>query len=147
VIAASDDPGRLGRSAYHWVHPIMIAGIIVAAASDERVLAHPGEHGNRPTAWMVQGGVALFLVGHALFKAIVWRVVPWTRLAAAAAALVLLLADPDVSALTLGIIALCLVTAVAAADRLLPQASMLSQAVRRRSSTSSADGGPFDPAS
>jgi low temperature requirement protein LtrA len=150
VIAGSDDPGRLGRSAYHWVHPIMIAGIIVAAASDERVLAHPWQHGDRPTTWMVLGGVALFLIGHALFKAIVWRVVPWTRLTAAAVALIVLLVDPDVPALTLGIIALCLVTAVAAADRLLPQAaqaSMLSQAVRSSSSTSEADGGPFDPAS
>jgi low temperature requirement protein LtrA len=147
IIAESDDPGRLGRSAYHWIHPIMIAGIIVVAASDERVLAHTWEHGERSTAWMVLGGVGLFLIGHALFKAIVWRVVPWTRLAAIAMALILLLADPDVPALTLGIIALVLVTAVAATDRVLFQASMPSQAVRISSSTSDADGGPFDPAS
>ena len=29
VIAASADPGRLGRSAYHSIHPVMVAGIIV----------------------------------------------------------------------------------------------------------------------
>jgi low temperature requirement protein LtrA len=28
VIAASTDPGRLGRSAFHFIHPIMVAGII-----------------------------------------------------------------------------------------------------------------------
>ena len=28
-IARSDDPGRLGRSAYHLIHPVMVAGIIV----------------------------------------------------------------------------------------------------------------------
>ena len=31
-IARSDDPGRLGRSAYHLIHPVMVAGIIVSAA-------------------------------------------------------------------------------------------------------------------
>ena len=29
-IARSDDPGRLGRSAYHLIHPVMVAGIIVS---------------------------------------------------------------------------------------------------------------------
>ena len=33
VIADSDNPGALGRSAYHLVHPVMIAGIIVTAAA------------------------------------------------------------------------------------------------------------------
>ena len=41
-IARSDDPGRLGRSAYHLIHPVMVAGIIVCAAADEKVLADPG---------------------------------------------------------------------------------------------------------
>jgi hypothetical protein len=30
MIARSDDPGRLGRSAYHLIHPVMVAGIIVS---------------------------------------------------------------------------------------------------------------------
>src|SRR5439155_1562890 len=42
MIARSDDPGRLGRSAYHLIHPVMVAGIIVCAAADEKVLADPG---------------------------------------------------------------------------------------------------------
>ncbi len=41
VIAASADPGRLGRSAYHSIHPVMVAGIIVSAAADQKVLSHP----------------------------------------------------------------------------------------------------------
>ena len=45
VIAASDDPGRLGRSAYHFIHPVMVAGIIVSAAADEVALADPGAVG------------------------------------------------------------------------------------------------------
>ena len=40
-IARSDDPGRLGRSAYHLIHPVMVAGIIVSAAADDKVLTTP----------------------------------------------------------------------------------------------------------
>ena len=38
VIAESADPGRMGRSAYHLIHPVMVAGIIVVAAGDQLVL-------------------------------------------------------------------------------------------------------------
>jgi low temperature requirement protein LtrA len=48
-IAASNDPGRLGRSAYHFIHPIMIAGIIVVAAADEEVLTPPLAAGEAAT--------------------------------------------------------------------------------------------------
>ena len=44
-IASSDDPGRLGRSAYHLIHPVMVAGIIVCAAADQKVLSDPGQDG------------------------------------------------------------------------------------------------------
>ena len=146
MIADSDDPGRLGRNAYHLIHPIMIAGIIVAAAADERVFEHPSVHAETATAWMVLGSPALFLAGHAAFKAIVWRVVPWTRLAAIAVLALLAIAVPHVSALTLAVLATLVVIAVAVTDRLLPHASTLSQAVRSESSTSAAEGGPFDAA-
>jgi len=118
MIAESDDPGRLGRSAYHWMHLIMVGGIIVAAAADELVFEHPSVHAETATAWMVLGGAALFLAGHAGFKAIVWQVVPWTRLAAIALLALLAIAVPHVSALTLAIVATVVVVAVAASDRL-----------------------------
>src|SRR5690349_24919040 len=35
-IARSEEPGRLGRSAYHLIHPVMLAGLIVCARSEER---------------------------------------------------------------------------------------------------------------
>ena len=45
VIAASADPGRMGRTAYHLIHPVMVAGIIVAAAADEVMVSTPGGPG------------------------------------------------------------------------------------------------------
>lgn len=117
-IAASQDPGRLGRSAYHFVHPIMVAGIIVVAAADDEVLAHPAVTGEAATTWMVLGGAALFLAGHALFKAVVWRVTSWPRIVAVIVLGLLGLLAPYVSALALGICAAAVVVGVAVADRL-----------------------------
>jgi len=64
IIAASDDPGRPGRSAYQFIHPIMVAGIIVGAAADEVTLADPDAVGSGPASWIILGGVGLFLAGH-----------------------------------------------------------------------------------
>ena len=68
IIERSDDPGRIGRTAYHLIHPVMVAGIIVAAAADEKILTAPSIHAHPASAWMILGGPALFLAGHAAFK-------------------------------------------------------------------------------
>ena len=119
VFAASRDPGRLGRSAYHLIHPVMVAGIIVAAAADELVLSHPGAPVDGPTAWMVLAGPALFLAGHATFKRAVWQVVPWTRLAAIGVLVALAALAGQLTAVWLSVVAGVVVIAVAATDRVL----------------------------
>ncbi len=118
-IAASADPGRLGRSAYTFIHPIMVAGIIVAAAADDEVFAHPEAVGVAATSWMVLGGAVLFLAGHALFTAVVWQVTPWSRIAAIVVLALLGLLAPHVSALALSICATTVVVGVAVADQFL----------------------------
>src|SRR5215472_5152969 len=85
-------------------------------AGDEVVLSHPGAVGVASTGWLVLGGTALFLAGHAAFKFAVWRVVPWTRLAAVVVLGLLGLAVPALSALGLGLCAAVVVLAVAALD-------------------------------
>ena len=116
-IARSDDPGRLGRSAYHLIHPVMVAGIIVSAAADQKVLADPGRTASTAAAWMILGGPALFLAGHAAFKLVVWRFVSWPRLAGIAGLALLGLAADTIPALALAASAAALVAAVAASDR------------------------------
>jgi low temperature requirement protein LtrA len=117
-IARSDDPGRLGRSAYHLIHPIMVAGIIVSAAADQQVLSDPGATASTASAWMILGGPALFLAGHAAFKLVVWRSVSWPRLAGIAALALLALDSRAIPALALAACAAAVVAAVAATDRL-----------------------------
>ncbi|HUB22909.1 MAG TPA: low temperature requirement protein A [Streptosporangiaceae bacterium] len=117
-IARSEDPGRLGRSAYHLIHPVMVAGIIVGAAADEKVLADPAATASTASAWMILGGPALFLAGHAAFKLVVWRDVSWPRVAGIAVLALLGLAATAIPQLGLAACAAGVVTAVAAADRL-----------------------------
>jgi low temperature requirement protein LtrA len=117
-IARSNDPGRLGRNAYHLIHPVMVAGIIVSAAADQKVLSDPGAAPSTASAWMILGGPALFLAGHAAFKLVVWRHVSWPRLAGIAVLALLALAARSIPALALAACAAGLVAAVAVSDRL-----------------------------
>jgi low temperature requirement protein LtrA len=118
VIARSPDPGRLGRSAYHFIHPVMVAGIIVTAAADQKVLSSPSATATTASAWMILGGPALFLAGHAAFKLVVWRYLSWSRLAGIAALALLALTARTIPELALAAAAAAVVAAVAAADRL-----------------------------
>jgi low temperature requirement protein LtrA len=117
VIAAAADPGRLGRSAYHFIHPIMVGGIIVVAAGDEVVLSHPGAVGDVAVSWMILGGTALFIAGHAAFKAVIWGRISWPRVAAIVVLGLLGLLAPHVSALIIDGCAAAVVVAVAAVDQ------------------------------
>ena len=120
VIERSDDPGRLGRTAYHLIHPVMVAGIIVAAAGDQDVLTSPSSHAGS-SAWLILGGPALFLAGHAAFKYVLWGVISWTRLAGVAVLALLGAAAPVLPEIALAGCAAAVVAVVAAADRRPPR--------------------------
>ncbi len=142
VIATSDDPGRLGRSAYHFIHPVMIAGIIVGAAADEVTVANPGAVGRAATSWLILGGVGLFLAGHAAFKAVIWRAASWPRIGALAVLGLLGFAAPHLSALALGACAAAVVVAVAAADVVQrPEARLAAGATASAAASAAGDGG------
>ena len=139
VVASSADPGRLGRSAYHLIHPVMVGGIIAVAAGERITLAGPGAVGAAPVSAMLLGGTALFLAGHAAFKQVIWGRVAWTRIGGVAAVAALGAAAPHVSALVLSACAALVVLAVAVADALLPRAA-------GRPSPTAAAAGPAGPA-
>ncbi|MEP7454546.1 low temperature requirement protein A [Phyllobacterium sp. SB3] len=67
-IAATDDPGRIARIAYTYIHVLLVAGIIVVAVSDELILAHPSGHTELTAIWTSIGGTALYLIANLLFK-------------------------------------------------------------------------------
>jgi low temperature requirement protein LtrA len=124
VIAGSDDPGRLARNAFHWIHPAMIGGIILTAASAELILEDRTRHVESRVGWLILGGGALFLIGHALFKGVVWRAAPVNRLLGVAVLAVAGIFTKHSSALGLGVVVLAVLVAVAISDRYLhPESS------------------------
>jgi low temperature requirement protein LtrA len=90
IFISSEDPGRLGRSAYTYFHLPMVAGIIAVAAADELTVAHPGELGTLASIILTLGGTALFLAGQAFFRWAMFGVLPWSRAVAVAALMVLI---------------------------------------------------------
>jgi low temperature requirement protein LtrA len=116
IIVSSPDPGRLGRSAFQLIHPVMVAGIIVWSVGEEKILTSPLSSVTVASAWKILGGPALFLAGHAAFKFVVWRTIPWSRIAGVAAVALLALASAALPEIALGACAAAVVAVVAAAD-------------------------------
>ncbi|HEV7716899.1 MAG TPA: low temperature requirement protein A, partial [Steroidobacteraceae bacterium] len=63
----SNDPGRQAREAYTYLHALIVGGIIVCAAADELVLAHP-DHATDAGIAVILGGPAIYLLGSMFFK-------------------------------------------------------------------------------
>ncbi|TKC81668.1 low temperature requirement protein A [Trinickia terrae] len=67
AIAQSREPGLMGAY-FHYVHVILIAGIIGSAAADDLVILHPDARVGMQTALLLIGGPALYVVGNGLYK-------------------------------------------------------------------------------
>ncbi|UFN50871.1 low temperature requirement protein A [Roseomonas sp. OT10] len=89
AITRSADPGRMGAY-FHYVHAILIAGIIVTAVGNDLVIAHPDGHMTVAAAATLIGGPALYLLGGALYKRVVYGAWPASHLAGIAALAALL---------------------------------------------------------
>jgi low temperature requirement protein LtrA len=116
ILARHPDPGSLGRTAYHMIHPVMIGGIVIIAAGDHAIVTHPASSAGLATALMLAGGSALFLAGHAMFKLTVWNVVSWSRVVAVAVLLAFVPIAAGLPDLVVGAAAAAVVLAVALTD-------------------------------
>ncbi|GAA2666648.1 low temperature requirement protein A [Actinoplanes palleronii] len=74
VLAAVDDPGRRGRlalNAWGYAHLPMLLGIVVTAVGIKKALGHTFEELHWGEALALGGGVAIYLIGHAVFLRLV----------------------------------------------------------------------------
>ena len=94
LIASSQDPGRLARSGYTYLHIVMVAGIIVAAVGDDLALHHPGNRNDIGTAAVLIGGPALYLLGNMLFKRLSAPYMPLSHMVGLAMLVLLIPAVP-----------------------------------------------------
>lgn len=125
VIEHSDDPGRLGAY-FHYLHVMLIAGVIVCAVADDLVVAHPLDPVKLKYAAVLAGGPLIYLLGNALFKRVVYGRFPRSHVIGMGALLVLLPLMPALNLLAAGALTTTVIVAVTAwearARRQLPRA-------------------------
>jgi low temperature requirement protein LtrA len=68
AFAASEDPGRVARAAYTYMHGLLVAGIVTVAAGNALLLEHPSDPVSLPVGLMLLGGPALYLLGNGVFR-------------------------------------------------------------------------------
>ncbi|MES2288757.1 MAG: low temperature requirement protein A [Pseudomonadota bacterium] len=68
VALEEGETGKIARNAYTYLHMPIVAGIVVTAVADEKMLAHPAGHADLSFVLVACGGPALFLLGNLLFK-------------------------------------------------------------------------------
>ena len=116
IIEAAPDPGRLALTGYTYLHVPMVAGIVAVAAGDELAISDPGEAADASTVAVVVGGPLLFLIGHTLFKRVMWNRLAQARLVAIAALVLLLPLGVGRPTLALALAATAVLVALAAWD-------------------------------
>jgi low temperature requirement protein LtrA len=112
TLSTCDDPGRLARDAYTYLHLPIVAGIIATAVGTDLLIAEPHHALHGVGLAMMLGGPALFLVGESLFG---WRMTGTTNVTRVVLAGFLVLLVPiggQVSALLLGVTVGALLTAL-----------------------------------
>lgn len=89
AIVASPDPGAMGAR-LHYVHAILVAGIIATAVGNDLVLEHPLGHLDVKAIAVLVAGPAIYLLGSAVYKRVVYGRIPLSHVigALAVAALV-----------------------------------------------------------
>jgi low temperature requirement protein LtrA len=113
ALSASDDPGRLARDAYTYLHLPIVAGIIATAVGAELLIAHPGDPQQGVGLAMMLGGPALYLVGESLFLRRLSLKTDSKRLTVAGLLVLLVPLGGSVPALLLGAVVTALLAALA----------------------------------
>lgn len=88
-IVRSDDPGRIGAY-FHYVHAILVAGIIGSAVANDLVLAHPHQGFSPAYVAVLIGGPAVYLLGSAIYKKMVYGRLAASHIVGALALVVLI---------------------------------------------------------
>ncbi len=112
-LARHDDPVLAAADGYSYLHLLIVAGIIVFAVGAKIAVAHAARPLSTGAALTMCGGVALFLVGHAAFRARMLGTVAWGEIVAAVACVVpFALASSVAAAVTAGVLTAVLVAFV-----------------------------------
>jgi low temperature requirement protein LtrA len=115
AIETADEPGRLVRTAYTWIHLAIVAGIVLLSVGDKEALGHPHAHSTAATV-VVLGGPLLFLTGTVLFRRVLERRWATAQVVGVAGILALALLSPLLDVLGESVAVALLLAAVAAGE-------------------------------
>jgi low temperature requirement protein LtrA len=113
MLSTCDDPGRLARDAYTYLHLPIVAGIIATAVGNDLLIAGPHQATKGVALAMIIGGPSLFLLGESLFR---WRMTGMTkakRMSAAALLVAMVPLGGHIEALPLSIVVAAVLTVLA----------------------------------
>ncbi|MFT8719728.1 low temperature requirement protein A [Acetobacter sp.] len=79
AITRSDNPGGMG-ALIHYLHVVLIAGIIVTAVGSDMLMENPSEGGDMGFILTATCGPALYLLGSILYKRLVSGITPLSHL-------------------------------------------------------------------
>jgi low temperature requirement protein LtrA len=116
TMTTCDDPGRLARDAYTYLHLPIIAGIIATAVGNDLLIADPHQPLHGVGLAVMLGGPALYLIGESLFRRRLGGPANTERLAAAALLALLVPIGGLISALLLSTIVAALLIALAISE-------------------------------
>ena len=108
----------LARDAYTYIHYVIVAGIVGFAVGCKELVGDPTDHLATADAAALCGGVALYLLGHAIFRFRMTRTIGLHHLVAAGAAAALILVAPHVSALAVAGLLAAVLGGAAISERL-----------------------------
>jgi low temperature requirement protein LtrA len=112
-MSSCEDPGRLARDAYTYLHVPIVAGIIAVAVGDDLLIDEPRRALHGVGLAMVLGGPVVYLVGESLFRLRVTGAANVERLAVAAMLVLLAPLGAQISALALSATVSALLSALA----------------------------------
>lgn len=101
AITGSSDPGRIGAN-FHYVHAVLVAGVIATAVGNDLVMVHPNEMLALPQVLILLGGPAIYLIGSAIYKRVVYGGVPLSHVAGVVALAALFPVAFNVNLLVMG---------------------------------------------
>lgn len=82
AITRSDDPGRIGAY-FHYIHAVLIGGVIATAVGNDLVMAHPHDGAKLAYALVLSAGPMIYLLGSAIYKQVVYGCVPASHIVGA----------------------------------------------------------------
>ena len=120
-LTESEDPGRLARDAYTYLHLPIVAGIIMVAVANELLIADPNRPLTSAGVVMMVGGPAIYLIGETLFRLRMIRSANPKRITAIAALALPAALGTQLSALALAAAVTAVLAALAAWEYERPQ--------------------------